>query len=301
MYCRRGVASRPDRASPYRSSRRVRNRWITFFAQDFLESWIDWEGPCICSRNNCSVSNRRRVRRRGSRPIRLREVGSWHPNRMLPSGRIQRRLGYGVGGEAADRHGLTPGVPLLLSRSNEIPSGVDDQDRRLHYRPEAPPDGQVRHRPAIRAAAHLQPDLHGLRPNSRVLHVAQGYYAPGGLPWRRRGMQRPDDLDLRRRTADLSADRSACKRPPRAKTDRLHLHERDVHAQKDARMAGSANCRSGLDYRGRKASARSRKACHEKDAEAVRRVRKIRPSRPLVRAAGCIGTSTSTASNGRTI
>ncbi len=61
---------------------------------------------------------------------------------------------------------------------------------------------------------------------------------PGGLPRRGGGMQRPDGLDLRRRTADLSAHRSAGERPARAGPDRLHLHQRHVHAQKDARMDG---------------------------------------------------------------
>ena len=63
---------------------------------------------------------------------------------------------------------------------------------------------------------------------------------PGGLPRGGAGMRRADGLHLRRRTADLPADRGAGERIARAEAHRLHLHERHVHAQKNARMAGDA-------------------------------------------------------------
>ena len=197
-------------------------------------------------------------------------------------------------------------TPCYYPRTYEISSGADDQDRRLHHHPKAPPDGEVCHRPAARAAAHLQPDLHRLRPHPRVFHLAQGHHAPGGLPERRGGVQRPDDLDLRRRTAHLSADRGARARPARAEADRLHLHERDVHAQEDARMAGGGIAESGYRKAERagveiKPPGRARIGLGEGRRSSFARVRKIRQSRPSARAAGCIGTCTSMASSGRTI
>ena len=96
---------------------------------------------------------------------------------------------------------------------------------------------EVRHRAAARAVAHLQSDLHRLRADSRIFHIAQGHDEPGGLPRGGGGMQRANDLDLRRRAADLPAHRSAGEGLARAKADRLHLHKRHVHAQENARMA----------------------------------------------------------------
>ena len=37
---------------------------------------------------------------------------------------------------------------------------------------------------AAGAFAHLQPDLHRLRTDSRIFHLAEGHHEPGGLPWR---------------------------------------------------------------------------------------------------------------------
>ena len=48
---------------------------------------------------------------------------------------------------------------------------------------------------------------------------------------------------LRRRTADLSEDRRTGEGLLEQRPDRLHLHQRDVHAQEDARIAGRATIR----------------------------------------------------------
>ena len=68
-------------------------------------------------------------------------------------------------------------------------------------------------------------------------------------------MQRADGFDLRRRTADLSADRGAGEGTARAGPDRLHLHERHVHAQENARVAGLADCRAGRNSSKKKSTA----------------------------------------------
>ena len=82
--------------------------------------------------------------------------------------------------------------------------------------------------------------MHGLWTDPRVFHVAQGHDELGGLSWGGKGMQRAHGFHLRRRTADLSAHRSAGARTAHAATNRLHLHERHVHAQEDARVDGLA-------------------------------------------------------------
>src|SRR5207249_4373241 len=87
-----------------------------------------------------------------------------------------------------------------------------------------------------RAAAHVQSHMHGLWADSRVFHVAQGHDELGGLSWGGKGMQRPDGFDLRRRTAYLSAYRGAGSGTAHAGADCLHLHERHVYAQEDARV-----------------------------------------------------------------
>ena len=56
------------------------------------------------------------------------------------------------------------------------------------------------------------------------------------MPAGRRRMRCADGFHLRRRTADLSEDRGTHRRPARTRPRALHLHERDVHAQKNARL-----------------------------------------------------------------
>ena len=153
---------------------------------------------------------------------------------------------------------------------------------------------------ATRAAAHLQSDLHRLRPHPRIFHEPQGHDDPGGLPGVGAGMRCADGFDLRRRTADLSEDRGTGRRPARAGPDRLRLHERHVHAEENAGLPGQRFIRPRWSRS--LPSLLARKADHRK--------RRRRPfakakhdGRPvdLARANGCIGTSTSTAWNTRTI
>src|SRR5436190_5770854 len=82
--------------------------------------------------------------------------------------------------------------------------------------------------------------MHRLWADSRVLHLAQGHDELGGLSWGGKRMQCAHGFHLRRRTAYLSVHRGAGGRIARAATDRLHLHQRHVHAQEDARMDGLA-------------------------------------------------------------
>ncbi len=96
-------------------------------------------------------------------------------------------------------------------------------------------------------------------------------------------MRRADGFDLRRRTADLSANRRAGRRSARAGPHRLHLHERHVHAQKNARMMAQRVTRNGR----RSSTKRSRlcwqqKLITEKDAAAIRKGRRT-PAKPIDR------------------
>src|SRR6266487_3567855 len=91
--------------------------------------------------------------------------------------------------------------------------------------------------------------MHGLWADSRILHVAQGYDEPGGLSRGGKRMQRADGFHLRRRTAYLSPHRGAGGRIARAATNCLHLHQRHVHAQEDARLDGLAGGDSPGIYR----------------------------------------------------
>src|SRR5437762_4899843 len=79
--------------------------------------------------------------------------------------------------------GLTRQGALLLSPPlfYEISARFNDQDRCLHHRAEAAPYEEVCHRVAIGAAPHLQPDLHRMRTNSRILDLAQRHHDAGGL------------------------------------------------------------------------------------------------------------------------
>src|SRR5262249_7418518 len=86
-------------------------------------------------------------------------------------------------------------------------------------RPQAAWHKEICHRAPARAVAYLQPHVHGLWADSRVLHVAQGYDELGGLPGGRTRMQCANGLNLRRGTTDLPAHRSAGRRIARAKTD----------------------------------------------------------------------------------
>src|SRR5262249_48142452 len=104
---------------------------------------------------------------------------------------------------------------------------------------------EIRDGAAVGTAAYLQPHLHRLRSNSRIFDVAQGHDDPGGLFGCGRRVRRSNDLDLRRRTADLSTHRSAGEWLTRAGPYRLHLHQRDVHAQENARMDGIGIPESG--------------------------------------------------------
>src|SRR4029077_18304258 len=91
-----------------------------------------------------------------------------------------------------------------------------------------------------RAPAHVQPHMHRLWADSRVFHVAQGHDEPGGLSRSGKGVQRAHGFHLRRRAADLSSYRGARSRTARAAANRLHLYQRPVHAQKNARVDGLA-------------------------------------------------------------
>src|ERR1700736_1854259 len=101
---------------------------------------------------------------------------------------------------------LTRRRALLLSTPHEISARFNDKDRCLHHRAEAAWNEEIRHRVAVGTTAHLQPDLHGLRPDSRIFHFTKRHFALGRLPRGGRGMQRADDFNLRRGTADLYTD-----------------------------------------------------------------------------------------------
>jgi hypothetical protein len=56
---------------------------------------------------------------------------------------------------------------------------------------------------------------------------------------RRRGLRRPHGLHLRRGAVDLSQDRGTGRRVARPGPHHLHLHQRRVHAEEDARVPGA--------------------------------------------------------------
>src|SRR5206468_5607601 len=90
----------------------------------------------------------------------------------------------------------------------------------------------------LRAAAYVQPHLHGLWADSRVFHIAQGHDELGGLSRGGNGVQCAHGFHLRRRAADLSPHRGARSRTARAESDRLYLHQCHVYAQENARLVG---------------------------------------------------------------
>ena len=117
-------------------------------------------------------------------------------------------------------------VPLQFDRQHDRLSGSQEPERRQEI-----PAGDD-----ARAAARLQPDLHRLRPHSRVQVHDQRDADRRGVPEGRRRVRRADRFHLRRRTDDLSRNRSAGERNPGAQEAHLPLHERHVHSQAPARV-----------------------------------------------------------------
>lgn len=59
-----------------------------------------------------------------------------------------------------------------------ISSRPDGQDRGAHHQAQGSAHAQIRARAATRTTAHVQLDLHRLRPHSRVFHQPQGHGSP---------------------------------------------------------------------------------------------------------------------------
>jgi hypothetical protein len=95
-----------------------------------------------------------------------------------------------------------------------------------------------------------------------------------------RGMRRADGFHLRRRTADLSEDRGTGRRSARTGPRALHLHERHVHAQKNARLSGRGLF-SGEETKLKKLL--DGKLITEKEAEVIRKSDDAAKLRPVIR------------------
>src|SRR5262249_40219624 len=72
----------------------------------------------------------------------------------------------------------------------EISSSAHSENRWIRDRTQVAWDEEICHRASARAVAYMQPHMHWLWADSRILHIAQGYDEPGGLPRRRKRVQR---------------------------------------------------------------------------------------------------------------
>ena len=79
----------------------------------------------------------------------------------------------------------TPSASCYYPRSNEISFTAYSENRGLRDWAQVAWHEEICHGASARTAAHMQPHMHRLWANSRILHVAQGHDELGRLSWRR--------------------------------------------------------------------------------------------------------------------
>src|SRR5690349_11488927 len=97
----------------------------------------------------------------------------------------------------------TPSASRYNPRFYEISSSAHSENRCLRNRTQAPWHEEICHGASARAVAYLQPHMHRLWADSRILHIAQGHNELEGLSGGGGRVQRANGLHLRRGTADL--------------------------------------------------------------------------------------------------
>ncbi len=127
-----------------------------------------------------------------------------------------------------EKHVFGQGVP------DEVSTFADAHHGLLPAAKEASGRGQVSAGADARTAARLQPDVHGLRPHSRVRQHDQGQADGRRMPGQRGRVRRADRQHLRRRADDLPGDRRASGQDPGAQEAHLPVHQRHVHPQETA-------------------------------------------------------------------